>query len=88
MAKLKKIGIEPQVNDRFEKQWLTRYEELRSFIAENGRMPLTRKIKGSENSIAVWLNSQKKKYKNGQMSDKHIEMLEALKVDLDSEKNL
>ena len=88
IEKLKKIGIEPQVNDRFEKQWLTRYEELRSFIAENGRMPLTRKIKGSENSIAVWLNSQKKKYKNGQMSDKHIEMLEALKVDLDSEKNL
>ena len=86
IEKLKKIGIEPQVNDRFEKQWLTRYEELRSFIAENGRMPLTRKIKGSENSIAVWLNSQKKKYKNGQMSDKHIEMLEALKVDLDPEK--
>lgn len=86
IEKLKKIGIERQVNDRFEKQWLTRYEELRSFIAENGRMPLTRKIKGSENSIAVWLNSQKKKYKNGQMSDKHIEMLEALKVDLDPEK--
>ncbi|WP_419081306.1 helicase associated domain-containing protein [Ruminococcus sp.] len=36
--------------------------------------------------MAVWLNSQKKKYKNGQMSDKHIEMLEALKVDLDPEK--
>ena len=86
IEKLKKIGIEPQVNDRFEKQWLARYEELRSFIAENGRMPLTRKIKGSENSIAVWLNSQKKKYKNGQMSDKHIEMLKELKVDLDPEK--
>ncbi|MFR8293448.1 MAG: hypothetical protein ACLVAU_04500 [Ruminococcus sp.] len=49
-------------------------------------MPLTRKIKGSENSIAVWLNSQKKNTRMDRCQTSILKCLEALQVDLDPEK--
>ena len=82
LEKLKKIGIEPQVQSRFERQWLSRFEELKAFIESYQRMPLTRKIKGPENSIAVWLNSQKKKFKEGNLAVEQIKMLKAAGVEL------
>ena len=82
LEKLAMIGIEPSTIDRHEKQWLMRYEELKAFIDDNKRLPLTRKAKGAENSIAVWLNSQKKKYRAGDLSSKRADMLTKLGVEL------
>ncbi|ADU24056.1 Helicase associated domain protein [Ruminococcus albus] len=82
LEKLKAIGIEPQTIDRFEKQWLARYEELKTFIEEHGCLPMTRKEKGDENSTAVWLNSQKKKYRQGQLSEDRADKLRKLGIEL------
>ena len=82
LEKLKKIGIEPQTQSRFERQWLSKFEELKAFIESYQRLPLTRKIKGPENSIAVWLNSQKKKFKEAKLTGEQIMMLKAVGVEL------
>ena len=82
LEKLKAIGIEPQITDRFEKQWFARYEELKAFIEEHGCLPMTRKEKGAENSTAVWLNSQKKKYRQGQLSEERADKLRKLGIEL------
>lgn len=82
LEKLAKIGIVPQEVDRYEKHWLERFEELKAFIAEHGRLPLTRKEKGAENNIAVWMNSQKKKYRAGKLSAERAEMLRNIGVSL------
>ena len=86
IEKLKKIGIEPQTQDRFERQWLSRFEELKVFIESYQRLPLTRKIKGPENSIAVWLNTQKKKYSEGKLGVEQAKMLKHLGIDLSQKK--
>ena len=82
LEKLRKIGIVPQTMSRNEKQWLIRYEELKAFIDEHKRLPLTRKAKGAENNTAVWLNSQKKKFRQGKLTDEQIKMLRDLQIDL------
>lgn len=82
LEKLAQIGIVPRTMDRYEKQWFMRYEELKAFIDNSKRLPLTRKEKGAENSIAVWLNSQKKKYRAGDLSSKRADMLTKLGVEL------
>ena len=68
--------------DRFEKQWFKRYEELKAFIEEHKCLPMTRKVKGSENDTAVWLNSQKKKYREGKLQADRIKLLNQLGVNL------
>lgn len=50
---------------------------------ENASHKKNKRIRKQHCSMAQF---SEEKYKNGQMSDKHIEMLEALKVDLDPEK--
>ena len=40
LEKLKKIGIVQNNLDRYEKQWLMRYEELKAFIDNNKRREL------------------------------------------------
>ena len=82
LEKLAQIGIVPRTMDRHEQQWLMRYEELKAFIDENKRLPLTRKLKGAENSIAVWLNTQKKKYRAGELPEDKIAMLKQISVTL------
>ena len=82
LEKLAKIGIVPTTVDRFEKQWLLRYEELKTFIAEHKCLPMTRKAKGAENNTAVWLNSQKKKYRAGQLSAEREAMLREIGIEL------
>ena len=81
LEKLKKIGIEKQPIDRFEKQWFIRYEELKAFIEEHKCLPLTRKVKDAENSIAVWLNSQRKKYREGKLSEDKARVLREIGVE-------
>lgn len=82
LEKLAKIGIIPQTMDRFEKQWLMRFEELKAFIDKHQRLPMTRKAKCVENSIAVWLNSQKKKFRQNKLTEKQTEMLRSLGLEL------
>ena len=53
LEKLSKIGIVSRDMDRFEKQWLTRFEELKEFVEEHKCLPMTRKAKGAENNTAV-----------------------------------
>ena len=82
IEKLAQIGIVPRTMGRYEKQWLMRFEELKAFIEEHKCLPMTRKAKGAENNTAVWLNSQKKKYRAGQLSSERAEMLRSLGIEL------
>jgi len=82
LEKLAQIGIVPRTMDRYEKQWLSRFEELKAFIEEHKCLPMTRKAKGAENNTAVWLNSQKKKYRAGQLSAERAKMLRSLGIEL------
>ncbi|MBR1765147.1 MAG: Helicase associated domain protein [Ruminococcus sp.] len=82
LEKLAKIGIVPATVDRFEKQWLTRFEELKAFIEKHKCLPMTRRAKGAENNTAVWLNSQRKKYRAGQLSDERADRLRSIGIKL------
>ena len=82
LEKLAQIGVAPRTMDRFEKQWLVRFEELKAFIEKHKCLPMTRKAKGAENNTAVWLNSQRKKYRAGELSAERTEMLRSIGVNL------
>lgn len=82
LEKLVKISIVPTTVDRFEKQWLTRFEELKAFIEKHKCLPMTRKAKGAENNTAVWLNSQRKKYRAGELSAERAAKLKSIGINL------
>ena len=82
LEKLSKIGIVPTTVDRYEKQWLIRFEELKAFIEKHKCLPMTRKAKGAENNTAVWLNSQRKKYRAGELSAEKADKLRSIGVTL------
>ena len=58
------------------------FEELKAFIDEHQCLSMTRKAKGAENNTAVWLNSQKKKFRQNKLTEKQIEMLRSLGIEL------
>ena len=72
---LAKIGITPDMKTVQEKKWDRQFERLREFVAEKGRMPYYSARRKDEYPIAVWLNNQKNKAKQGLLTEEQLQKL-------------
>lgn len=72
---LAKIGITPDMKTVQEKKWDRQFERLREFVAEKGRMPYYSARRKDEYPVAVWLNNQKNKAKQGLLTEEQLQKL-------------
>ncbi|MBQ3936673.1 MAG: helicase associated domain-containing protein, partial [Ruminococcus sp.] len=72
---LAKIGITPDMKTVQEKKWDRQFERLKEFVAEKGRLPYYSARRRDEYPIAVWLNNQKKKAKQGLLSEEQLQKM-------------
>ena len=82
LEKLARIGITPDMKSALEKRWDRQLERVRAFIAEHGRLPYYSARRKDEFPIAVWINNQKNKAKQGMLTEEQIKMLRDLGVKL------
>ena len=63
----------------FERQWNSRFEELKVFKDRFGHVNVTRVTKGYEN-LGVWLADQRKRFRAGKMTRQRFDLLTALGI--------
>ncbi len=63
------------MKNALDKRWDRQLERVRAFVEEHGRLPYYSVKRKDEFPIAVWINNQKKKAKQGLLTDEHIKML-------------
>ena len=80
LEKLAKIGITSDMKNAFDKRWDRQLERVRAFVEEHGRLPYYSVRRKNEFPIAVWINNQKKKAKQGLLTDEQIKMLRDLGI--------
>jgi|688.fasta_scaffold23806_5 superfamily II DNA or RNA helicase len=61
--------------DNFDKN----YKEIIKFIDNNNRFPSRSFKDENEKKLSIWINNQRKKYKDNKTSDEHIKLLEKIK---------
>ena len=64
--------------DRFFETWDKKFENVKKWVTENGKIP-TKKANSDFNS---WLYSQRSRYKNGRLNDDQISKLNEINFDL------
>ncbi len=74
IEKLNEIGF---VWEPLEESWSNRYEELCSFVREQGHLPNS----VEDASLFAWVRAQKKLNKSGKLLAERMELLESLGVD-------
>lgn len=82
LEKLAKIGITPDKKNKSESAWDKQYERLKTFIDERGYIPKNNKKKPDEFYIAIWIYNQRKKFRQGKMTEEHIRLLRELGIEL------
>lgn len=82
LEKLSKIGITHDTKDKFESSWDRQYERLKAFIDERGYIPKATKKKPDEFYIAIWIYNQRKKFRQGKVTEEHIRLLRELGIEL------
>ena len=70
------IGCKMKIRE--SAKWDDRFEELKAFVAENGRFPENADVlnDGSLKPLMTWINSQRKGYLKGKLSEEKIKQLE------------
>ena len=82
LEKLAKIGITPDMKNGLDRRWDRQLERVRAFVEEKGRLPYYSVRRKDEFPIAVWINNQKNKAKQGMLTEEQIKMLSNLGVEL------
>lgn len=80
LEKLAKIGITSDMKNALDKRWDRQLERVRAFVEEHSRLPYYSVRRKDEFPIAVWINNQKKKAKQGLLTDEQIKMLRDLGI--------
>lgn len=81
ISKLKKAGnIDLYITDRWAK-WVNRMKEIAAFIEKNGRYPKGKKSK-EENKLYQSLVTIRRAYREGQLSDKQLRLINELNIEL------
>ncbi|MBR1444456.1 MAG: helicase associated domain-containing protein, partial [Firmicutes bacterium] len=72
------LGCKMKINETAK--WEDRFEQLNEFIAQNGRFPENADAlnNSSIKTLMTWVNSQRKAYSKGNLSDEKIKALEDL----------
>ena len=65
-----------------DRRWDRQLERVRAFVEEKGRLPYYSVRRKDEFPIAVWINNQKNKAKQGMLTEEQIKMLSNLGVEL------
>ena len=58
-----------------DKRWDKQYERLKAFVEAKGRLPFSTTERKDERPIATWINKQKKKYKQGLLTEEQAALL-------------
>jgi superfamily II DNA or RNA helicase len=82
--KLESIGF---VWDKNSAQWDYRFEVLKKFIAENGRVPKNNEKYGGD-AIGQWYIRQLRAYKDGSLDSNKIEKMNSLSISLTSSREV
>ena len=82
LEKLAKIGITPDMKNGLDRRWDRQLERVRAFVEEKGRLPYYSVRRKDEFPIAVWINNQKNKAKQGMLTEEQIKMPSNLGVEL------
>ena len=80
LEKLAKIGITPDMKSSAERQWDSKFEQIKGFVADKGRLPFYSKGRKDEFPLALWINNQKKKAKQGLLTEKQLFILRELGI--------
>ena len=70
------LGCKMKINETAK--WEDRFEQLKDFIAQNGRFPENADTfnNSSVKTLLTWVNSQRKAHLNGKLSEEKIKKLE------------
>lgn len=60
-----------------EKVWLTRFEEYKQFVEEEGRLPATSEKNAEGSNVGYWLRNQNIAYRGGFLTQDRLEMLDS-----------
>jgi len=71
------MAMEDGSFDQLERRWMANYEELRSFRATKGKLPLEAGV-GSEATLGGWLRNQRRRRKRGLMPAWQAELLQRI----------
>lgn len=72
------VGILPNIS-RYDIVWQEQYDELKAFYEKNGHLNIPKRyVSASGKNLGAWLQSQRNKRKNGQLTDEQITMLNGL----------
>ena len=77
------MAMEDGSFDQLERRWIANYEELRSFRATTGKLPLEAGAgsgsgSGSEATLGGWLRNQRRRHKRGRMPAWQAELLQRI----------
>lgn len=79
LSEIQTKKIEELNLDRFFETWEQKFEKVKKWVLENGKIP-TKKLHIDYNS---WLYSQRSRYKNGNLNDDQISKLNEINFDLE-----
>lgn len=66
--------------DVYDKAWFDNYLLVKKFVSENGIEKLNKNITYQDCNIGTWIQTQRKKYKNGTLSSERIKLLSDIGV--------
>jgi superfamily II DNA or RNA helicase len=59
--------------------WMERYEELKKWVQENGRLPKSSSKSSIEQKLFKWISHRRQDYKRSKLSKDKIQLMEAIK---------
>ncbi len=79
LRKINSLGIDIKCLIHGDRGWSDKYEALKNFIENCGRLP---RSMDSEKPLAIWVSGQKRLYSNGKLSAERTEKLRSIGVEL------
>lgn len=69
--------------DRFFETWEQKFEKVKEWVDENGKLP----TRTTQKDFHSWLGSQRSRYNNNRLSENEIQLLRSIGYDLDAKGN-
>ena len=80
LEKLQSIGMQ-YGRIRSDEIWYERYNQAKAYYEENGNLDIPKGYISDGFGLGLWLDRQKKQYRNGKLSDEYIKLLEYIGID-------
>lgn len=80
LEKLQSIGMQ-YGRIRSDEIWYERYNQAKAYYEENGNLDIPKGYISYGFGLGLWLDRQKKQYRNSKLSDEYIKLLEYIGID-------